>query len=250
MSEKFCLKWNDFHSNVSKSFGLLRNEEYLHDVTLVADDHKQISAHKLVLSACSEYFKNIFQNIRKFPYQHPLICLSGVSSSDLNDILNYIYEGEVQIYQDNLDRFLHIAQRLNLDGLLLANEDNAKLDYLNDKPSNIMNESKPNTDCDVGNRIKSEPGDIQMKTNGTVPVSSDDMSIINEQINELITRDEETKNYKCNVCGKCANAKQHIKYHVETHLDGLEFPCQSCDKIFKTSISFRMHNFRNHKSNF
>ena len=49
MSEKFSLKWNDFHSNVSKSFSLLRNEDYLHDVTLVSDDHKKVSAHKLVL---------------------------------------------------------------------------------------------------------------------------------------------------------------------------------------------------------
>ena len=54
MSEKFCLKWNDFDSNVSKSFGKLRNEEYLHDVTLVGDDYTQLAAHKLVLSACSE----------------------------------------------------------------------------------------------------------------------------------------------------------------------------------------------------
>ena len=49
MSEKFCLKWNDFTSNASKSFGNFRNEEYLHDVTLVSDDQYQISAHKLVL---------------------------------------------------------------------------------------------------------------------------------------------------------------------------------------------------------
>ena len=50
MSEKFGIKWNDFHSNVTKSFGLLRDEDYLQDVTLVTDDNKQISAHKLVLS--------------------------------------------------------------------------------------------------------------------------------------------------------------------------------------------------------
>ena len=55
MPEKFDLKWNDFHSNVSKSFGLFRKEDYLHDVTLVSDDYKQVTAHKLVLSACSEY---------------------------------------------------------------------------------------------------------------------------------------------------------------------------------------------------
>ena len=62
MAEKFSLKWNDFSSNASKTFGLLRNEEFLQDVTLVAEDSTQIKAHKLVLSSCSEYFKNIFRN--------------------------------------------------------------------------------------------------------------------------------------------------------------------------------------------
>ena len=98
MSEKFFLKWNDFTSNVSKSFGLFRNAEYLHDVTLVSDDHKQVSAHKLVLSACSEYFRNIFQHNNK-PNAHPLLCLDGISSTDLENIVEYIYNGKIQIYQ-------------------------------------------------------------------------------------------------------------------------------------------------------
>ena len=98
MDEKFCLKWNDFDSNVSKSFGLLRNEGYLHDVTLVGDDNKQVSAHKLVLSASSEYFKNIFKNNNK--HAHPLICLDGIVSEDLGNIMDYIYNGEVKICQD------------------------------------------------------------------------------------------------------------------------------------------------------
>ena len=85
MTEKFTLKWKDFNSNVSKSFGLLRYEEYLHDVTLVSDDNMQVSAHKLVLSTCSEYFKNIFRNNHK--YQHPLLCLDGLSSTDLTNVL-------------------------------------------------------------------------------------------------------------------------------------------------------------------
>ena len=96
-SEKFSLKWNDFHSNVSKSFGLFRNQEYLHDVTLVSDDQKQVTAHKLVLSASSEYFQNIFKN-NKIP--NPFLCLDGVSSNDLENILDYIYNGEVQLYQN------------------------------------------------------------------------------------------------------------------------------------------------------
>ena len=115
MSEKFCLKWNDFESNVSKSFSLLRNEEYLHDVTLVCDDNSQVSAHKLVLSACSEYFKTIFRNNS---HPNPLICLEGVSSPELRNILDYMYNGKANILQEKLDSFLSLAQRLKILGLL------------------------------------------------------------------------------------------------------------------------------------
>ena len=115
MGEKFSLKWNDFHSNVSKSFELLRNEEYLQDVTLVSDDDFQVKAHKLVLSASSSYFKKIFlRNIQS----NILLCLEGTTKKDLENILDYIYHGEVQIFQEDLDRFLMIAQRLKLEGLL------------------------------------------------------------------------------------------------------------------------------------
>ena len=74
MSEKFNLKWNDFHSNVSQTFVSLRKEDYLHDVKLVTDDNHQVSAHKLVLSACSEYFQSIFRNNEQ---QNMMLCLAG-----------------------------------------------------------------------------------------------------------------------------------------------------------------------------
>ena len=116
-----------------------------------------------------------------------------------------------------------------------------------------MNESsRSSIEYDVENMSKLEPDEVQMKTNitGTVAVSSDGMSSIDKKINELITRDDETKNFKCNLCGKCSKTKQNIQNHVEIHFDGLEFPCQLCDKICNTRLSLRMHNLRNHKSNF
>ena len=57
--EKFSLKWNDFSSNVQKSFQNLRKEEDFFDVTLVGDDSKHVTAHKLVLASSSEYFKMV-----------------------------------------------------------------------------------------------------------------------------------------------------------------------------------------------
>ena len=125
MSEKFSLKWNDFESTVSNSFGLLRQEKDFFDVTLVSDDERQIPAHKLVLSACSDFFKSILRNNS---HSHPLLYLSGIHSTNLSLILDYIYQGEVQIYQEHLDSFLEVAQKLKIEGLINAPKGTEKFD--------------------------------------------------------------------------------------------------------------------------
>ena len=120
MAEKFCLKWNDFQTNVSNTFRKLRTSEHFHDVTLVSDDQQQVSAHKVILSSSSEYFRNVLTSTK---HSHPMLCLSGVSKTDLMNILEFIYNGEIQIIQDNLDHFLDIAQRFKLEGLIREKEE-------------------------------------------------------------------------------------------------------------------------------
>ena len=85
--EKFSLNWNDFTSNVTKSFQSLRKEEDFFDVTLVGDDFKHVTAHKLVLSSCSEYFKKVFSNNKKYVQSQAMICLEGLNYDDLNNIV-------------------------------------------------------------------------------------------------------------------------------------------------------------------
>ena len=113
--EKFSLKWNDFQITASNSFRLLKQEKDFFDVTLVTEDQKQIQSHKVVLSACSSFFKPILQNNI---HSHPLIYLSGINSTNLQFIIDYIYEGEVQLFQEELDSFLDAAQKLQIAGLL------------------------------------------------------------------------------------------------------------------------------------
>ena len=122
--EKFCLKWNDFQTTVSQSFGLLRKEEDFFDVTLVSEDEVQISAHKLVLASSSSFFKSL---LRKSSHSHPLIYLSGVNSVNLEFVMNYIYLGEVQIYQEQIDSFLDVAQKLKVSGLISDGKQAEKL---------------------------------------------------------------------------------------------------------------------------
>ena len=125
--EKFNLKWNDFQSTVSQSFGLLRQEEDFFDVTLMSDDEVQMSAHKLVLSACSGFFKSI---LKKYLHSNPLIFLNGIDSASLGLILDYVYHGEVQILQKQLDTFLEVAQKLRIDGLLTNGEEISNIQKL------------------------------------------------------------------------------------------------------------------------
>merc|ERR1712098_386830 len=153
MSEKFCLKWNDFKTNIARQFSSLRADTEFWDVTLVSDDLKQISAHKIVLSSCSEYFKNI---LKQNKHAHPLLCLADMHFEDLTNIIDYIYHGEVQIYQEDLDRFLHVAKRLKLDGLLntLSNEvPHEKLNQNYEEETKIGLNEGPETECAIEKEV-------------------------------------------------------------------------------------------------
>jgi hypothetical protein len=58
--QQFCLRWNNFQANITSQFEALRDEEDFVDVTLACDGQR-LKAHKVVLSACSPYFKELFK---------------------------------------------------------------------------------------------------------------------------------------------------------------------------------------------
>ena len=48
--EKFCLKWNDFQTNVTNSFKRLKDEKDFFDVTLVWSDYMDGGTNKVKTS--------------------------------------------------------------------------------------------------------------------------------------------------------------------------------------------------------
>ena len=123
MSEKLCLQWNDFKENVTSAFGSLRKDNDFADVTLACEDGKQFEAHKLILATSSPTFQNL---LKKSNHAHPLIYMRGLKSEDLEAIIDFLYWGEANIYQENLDSFLAIAEELQLNGLLGKTNDVAE----------------------------------------------------------------------------------------------------------------------------
>ena len=113
-SEKFCLKWNDFQANISSSFGLMRSDTDFSDVTLVSEGNNNIEAHKVILAASSSFFQDI---LKQNKHLHSLIYLRGVTTTQLCAVVDFIYNGEVNIYQEQLEEFLKLADDLKLKGL-------------------------------------------------------------------------------------------------------------------------------------
>jgi len=116
--QQFCLRWNEFQSNMVSSFKHLREEKSFTDVTLACDG-QTCKAHKMVLSACSPYFKALLE---ENPSKHPIIILKDVPFSHLQAILEYMYAGEVNVSQADLPAFLKTAERLKVKGLAEVNQ--------------------------------------------------------------------------------------------------------------------------------
>ncbi|CAH1118443.1 unnamed protein product [Phaedon cochleariae] len=111
--QQYSLRWNDFHSSILSSFRHLRDEEDFVDVTLACDGCS-FTAHKVVLSACSPYFRRL---LKANPCRHPIVILRDVQQKDMESLLRFMYNGEVHIGQEHLTDFLKTAQMLQVRGL-------------------------------------------------------------------------------------------------------------------------------------
>ncbi len=99
-SEKFCLKWNDFHKNISTSFLELKQYTEFTDVTLACDGNQRIEAHRVILSASNDFFRDLLKQTK---HSHPLIYIIVMKAKDLVSVVDFVYYVEVNIYQDNLN---------------------------------------------------------------------------------------------------------------------------------------------------
>jgi len=111
--QQICLKWRNHQPNFPSSFHNLLQNSKLVDVT-IACERQTIKAHKVVLSACSPFFSELFADN---PAQHPIVILRDAKFSDLQAIIEFMYVGEVNISQEQVTDFLKTAESLQVKGL-------------------------------------------------------------------------------------------------------------------------------------
>ncbi|QQP58307.1 Broad-complex core protein isoform 6, partial [Caligus rogercresseyi] len=112
--ETLCLHWNEYENNIKQGFSQLRDCEDFFDVTLTCGGPKPIKAHRVILSACSSFFRSMLKSIS---HPHPFLYLRGIKAKHLESILAFMYNGEVRVESEELDEFLLCAQDLRVNGL-------------------------------------------------------------------------------------------------------------------------------------
>ena len=110
----FQLVWNELNSCTSKTFQDLYTDNDFTDVTLATEDGRQLKAHKVILSSRSSFFKRILLNN---PHQHPLLFLKGIKYFQLKSILKFIYLGQAEVEEEDLQQFMDSAKDLEIQEL-------------------------------------------------------------------------------------------------------------------------------------
>ena len=108
------LTWSEFQNSTTRTFKNLHGNENFSDVTLAFAGGKQLKAHRIILSSCSPFFKDI---LTKNPHKHPLLYLKGVDIKDMEYLMSFVYSGEVEIPNEGLTTFLDAANELQIEGL-------------------------------------------------------------------------------------------------------------------------------------
>lgn len=121
-TEEYMLKWNSHNVEVITEFHELCREEKFTDVTLAADDIT-FEAHRIVLSACSPYFRKLLTITKS---KHPVIFLKDVTPDHVALLLRYMYTGQIAVKKDELSTFLRTADHLRIRGLAMTSPTSAE----------------------------------------------------------------------------------------------------------------------------
>ncbi|CAL4144615.1 unnamed protein product, partial [Meganyctiphanes norvegica] len=107
------LKWNSHGAEFLTLLDDFRRKGLYTDATLACGDCI-FHIHTVVLSVCSPFFAKIFHSTY---CQNPIVVLQDVSAKQMENLLLYMYCGEVRVHQDELPSLLKVAESLQIKGL-------------------------------------------------------------------------------------------------------------------------------------
>jgi len=256
--EKLCLKWNEFQENTISAFGTLRHDKEFADVTLACEDGQQVEAHKVILASSSPFFLNL---LKRNKHPHPLIYMRGLKSEDLVAMVDFLYYGEANVFQENLDSFLAAAEELQLKGLMGSSKESEDIEYKQPPKKKAqtnmqsdhfkLHEALSPVSPNLVEKVETEPPEEKTVAVTDYTVSTD-LQSLDDTIKTMIEISEQMVDTKhgrvriCKVCGKegeLGNIKQHIE---ASHITGVSHTCNICGNTASSRHALRTHNSKYH----
>ena len=242
--EKLCLKWNDFQGNVSSAFVDLRDDKNFTDVTLACEDGQQVEAHKVVLISSSPFFLNL---LKRNKHPHPLVYMRGLKYENLLSMVDFLYHGEANVYQENFDSFLTMANELQLKGLKKEEDVEPELKLFSNKQMS-QNKIIPGLKKEV---VPSPITESAIALDNFSARSA--LDELDTKVKSMIMFSENIiegqHNSRARICKVCGKEGQliNIKNHIEAnHMTNISIPCNDCDKILNTRNALRKYKHKYH----
>ena len=236
------------------AFESFRADKDFSDVTLACEDGIHFEAHKVILAASSPPMRQL---LKQNKHAYPLIYMRGLNPENLSAILDFLYRGETNVLQENLESFLALAEELQLKGLIGQpdNKDDQTMNF-NPKVAEVANQNQGGKHETI---IKNKPLDVEnqvhRKTVATFsPHGPEYLKELDAQVKSMMEKSQnmvqngrkQKRTAKiCKVCGK-EGAPEAIKDHIEAnHLVGVSLPCDHCEKTFRSRLTLRRHKCTN-----
>ena len=208
--QQFCLRWNDFQTNIKASFGDLRNDQNFTDVTLACEDDQHLEAHKVILTAPSPNFKEKYETEK--------------NKSDNLEVLNKQHVSEIEKLQMEIKQLKNEMERIS-EEINVVKEGNKKdikqFKKEIEKQKEEINKQKEKQKKEVKNKERENKNQLEL-------VSDKMMKIITEE-NKDNREDSETyfnflgdtsieipdipDIFKCDKCGYMSCINSSLKYH-------------------------------------
>ena len=110
-----------FCVELAKRLNMLRRQDHLCDITLTTKDDKEFKAHRNVLSAASPFFFKLLQSDMK-ENREGIVRFEEISGAVMEDVLEFIYTGSVEVTQENSKDLIAAANYLLIPDLKTVSE--------------------------------------------------------------------------------------------------------------------------------
>ena len=236
----FCYRWNGYKNEMAAYCKDLYKSSTLSDVTLVSDDNKQFSAHKIVLAASSPVFETMLLFNEDFETQ---IFLQGVGSEFVELLLKLIYLGETEISSKNFrnQEVMDMLECFGIDWLKNLHVEDLGTEQLLQEEE--KEESQMVTDVQ---ELLVEEDLFDFRKGGPKSGSKSEniKNCIGEPDTEILQNlDVKTKKkvYSCIYCGSTSFFGPNVKKHILAIHKGITFPCKMCPYKATHQSNLRKH---------